>query len=187
MGRLLIFSAPSGAGKSTIVNHLLKTFNNLAFSVSATSRELRAGEKNGDHYHFLSPEVFKKKISNNEFVEWEEVYHNQFYGTLKSEIERLWEEKKIVVFDIDVIGGINLKKLYHENALSIFIQPPSLEVLQQRLKNRNTETEESYNKRIEKAEHEISFASKFDKILINDNLDTAKQEAEEIVTEFLKQ
>jgi len=185
MGKLLIFSAPSGAGKSTIVNHLLNVYDNLAFSVSATSRKKRKGEKDGEHYHFLSAEIFKQKIDNNEFIEWEEVYHNQFYGTLKSEVERLWAQDKIVIFDIDVIGGLNLKKLFPNNSLSIYVKPPSIDILKQRLKQRNTEDAESFKKRIEKAEFEMTFANKFDKILINDNLETAKQEAEEIIAAFI--
>jgi len=183
-GSLFIFSAPSGSGKTTIVHHLLALDLNLAFSISATSRLPRNNELNGVDYFFLSPEEFKKKIAEGDFIEWEEVYANQFYGTLKSEVERLRNEGKHVVFDIDVVGGVNLKKIFGDEALSIFVRPPSLEIMEERLRKRGTDNEEQIKKRIAKAEYELTFAEQFDVILINDNLQLALAEAELLVREF---
>ncbi len=187
MSKLIIISAPSGAGKTTIVREIMKDDTlNLMFSVSATSRKPRDNEKNGIDYYFITPEEFKQKIRNNEFIEWEEVYPNQFYGTLKSEVERIWKLNKNVIFDVDVKGGINIKKQYPEQSLSIFIMPPSIEELRNRLIKRGTETEESLEKRISKAEFEISLSEKFDKIVINDDLNQAIQETKSLITNFLK-
>lgn len=185
MQKMLIFSAPSGAGKTTIVKHLLEKVPNLMFSISATSRQPRINELDGVDYYFLSVEEFKSKIKNNSFVEWEEVYKNTFYGTLKAEIDRIWELNKCVLFDVDVKGGINIKKMYGDKALSIFVKPPSLKVLEERLRNRGTNTEEDITRRIQKAEYEISFANQFDKILVNDDLQDAFDESVVIVEEFL--
>ncbi len=186
MGKLLIFSAPSGSGKTTIVHHLINTKKfNLEFSVSATSREARVHEVHGKDYYFLSPEDFKNKIDKNEFIEWEEVYTNNFYGTLKSEIERIWEKGNSVIFDVDVIGGLNIKKQFGDKALAIFVQPPSVEELKKRLTERGTESEEKIKQRLDKAEYELDFASKFDVVLVNDNLEQAKQEAEKLLNDFL--
>lgn len=186
-GLILIFSAPSGAGKSTLVNHLLKLDLGLEFSISATSRAPRGNEKNGVEYYFFSVEDFKNKIKNDEFVEYEEVYPDCFYGTLRSELERISALGHIAIFDVDVLGGINLKKAFGDQALSIFVAPPSIESLRKRLENRCTDSEEMIEKRVGKAEYEMSFASRFDKIIVNDKLDKAKQEAEEVVREFLRQ
>ncbi len=184
-GKLLIFSAPSGAGKSTIVQHLMKQNLGLEFSISATSREPREGEADGREYHFISPEEFRKKIYKHAFVEWEEVYPEQYYGTLFSEVERIWKRGDHAIFDIDVVGGMNLKKEYGDRACTIFIQPPSQEVLEQRLRSRGTDDEASLRKRLEKAMHEIEHASRFDHIVINDSLGKALAEAEDIVRNFL--
>jgi guanylate kinase len=184
-GKLLILSAPSGSGKTTIVKHLLNRFPNLEFSISACSRSKRECEIDGKDYYFLSVNEFKRRIANNEFVEWEEVYSGSYYGTLKSEIERIWEKNHIVVFDVDVKGGINLKKIFGEKALSIFVKPPSIDILQQRLERRCTETPESLKKRVDKAADEMTFANQFDSILINDNLDNSYKEAENLVRTFI--
>ncbi len=183
--KVIIFSAPSGAGKSTVVNHLMKIFPNLGFSISATSRKPRGEEQHGREYYFITPELFIKNIEEEAFVEYEEVYTNLYYGTLKSEIERIWNEGKIAVFDIDVKGGINLKKLYGKNALAIFIMPPSIKELENRLLARGTETTESMKLRLAKAAQEIEFSSKFDTVLINDNLEQCLLQAEEVVSNFL--
>lgn len=185
--KVIIFSAPSGAGKSTVVKHLMKEFPNLGFSISATSRKPRGKEQHGREYYFLSPQEFVKKIENNEFVEYEEVYTNLHYGTLKSEVERIWAEGKIAIFDIDVKGGINLKKLYGNSALSIFIMPPSIEVLKERLLLRGTETPKSMELRLAKAAQEIEYSNQFDTTLINDNLEQCLLKAEEIVRKFNNQ
>lgn len=184
-GKLIIFSAPSGAGKTTIVHHLLKVFPELEFSVSACSRPIRKGETHGVDYYFFSVEEFKKKIAAYEFVEWEEVYKNNFYGTLKTEIERIWKKGKHIIFDMDVVGGLNLKKQFGDLALSIFIMPPSIAHLETRLKSRETETPESIRRRIGKAENELKTAQFFDKIILNDQLATACSEAEKIVSNFI--
>ena len=180
---VLIVSAPSGGGKSTIVGHLLKTFNCFDFSVSATSRAPRGAEVHGKEYFFLSEAEFKSKVSAGEFVEHEEVYPGLFYGTLKSEVERIWGNGKIILFDIDVMGGMNLKKLYGDKALSLFIAPPSLETLRERLVKRGTDTPEKIEKRVTKAEKEMLYSGNFDKILINDDLQTALNEVELIIRE----
>ena len=184
-GKLIIFSAPSGAGKTTIVHHLLNVFPQLEFSVSACSRPIRKGETQGVDYYFLSLEEFKNKISNNEFVEWEEVYKDNFYGTLKTEIERIWKKGKHIIFDMDVVGGLNLKKQFGDLALAIFVMPPSIEHLEARLRSRETETPESIARRIGKAENELQTAEMFDKIILNDKLESAFAEAEKAVAHFL--
>ncbi len=183
--KLIIVSAPSGAGKTTIVRHLLTLPLPFGFSVSATSRPPRPGETPGKDYHFLSPGDFHRKIEDQAFVEWEEVYPGVFYGTLKSEIDRIFADGNNVLFDVDVIGGLNIRKQYGKQALSIFIMPPSPAVLRQRLLNRSTESEEKIATRLAKAAYEMSFASRFDLILINDNLDTALKEATIAVTDFI--
>ncbi len=184
-GKLIIFSAPSGAGKTTIVHWLMSRVPGLAFSVSATSRQIRPGETDGKDYHFLSVDDFKQKIRSNAFVEWEEVYENQFYGTLISEVERLRNEGKHVVFDVDVKGGMNIKRLYGNDALAIFIQPPSIEELEKRLRLRNTDDDESIRKRVKKAGYELQYAKHFDVVIVNDKLEEAKQKTLEVVTQFL--
>ena len=186
-GKLIIVSAPSGAGKTSIVKHLLKVQPNLAFSVSATSRAKREGECDGRDYYFLSVDDFKQKLANDEFLEWQEVYVNQYYGTLKSEIERIWATGHHVLFDVDVLGGINIKKYYGDQALSIFIKPPSPEVLAQRLAGRGTETPESLAKRIAKVDYELSFENQFDKVVVNDDLQVAQQETVKLIQDFLQQ
>ena len=184
-GRMIIFTAPSGAGKSTIVRHLLKKYQDeLAFSVSATTRKKRDHEIDGKDYYFISPEEFKDKINKNEFVEWEEVYDDQFYGTLKSEVERVWSEGKIIIFDVDVVGANDIKEEYQDQCLAIFIKPPSFEVHVQRLKDRNTESPGSLNKRIKRIQQEMGFQNAFDTILINDLLEVALMEAELLVKQF---
>jgi len=182
---MIIVSAPSGAGKTTIVKYLLANIPNLTFSVSACSRQKRPNEIEGVSYYFMSIEEFKAKIQNDEFVEWQQVYENKYYGTLKSEIERIWDLNKYIAFDVDVLGALNIKKLYGSNALSIFIMPPSLEVLEQRLRNRNTNSEEDIRQRLQKAKFEMSFSDQFDNIIINDDLQTAEYEALTLVTNFL--
>lgn len=185
-GKCIVFSAPSGAGKTTIVRHLLGRRDDLAFSVSATSRAPRGNEEDGVDYYFLTPEGFRTKIDAGEFVEWEEVYTNQYYGTLRAEIERLWSEGKTVVFDVDVEGGVNLKKAFGDRALSIFVMPPSLQELEVRLRTRGTDTEESITRRLAKAGRELTYAERFDVKLINDKLEAAKAEVERVVHEFLE-
>ena len=184
-GKLIIFSAPSGAGKTTIVHHLLKQDLELEFSVSACSRPKRGGEEDGRDYYFLSIEEFKKRIENEEFVEWEEVYDGNFYGTLKSEIGRIWAKGKSVIFDVDVTGGLNLKKKFGEKALAVFVMPPSVGHLETRLKTRQTDTADSITQRVAKAENELKTALEFDVILVNDDLENALKEAEELVKDFL--
>lgn len=185
-GKLIIFSAPSGSGKSTIINYLLECNLDLAFSISATSRLPRGSEKNGVEYYFLTPDEFRKKIANGDFIEYEEVYKDNFYGTLKSEVERIREEGKNVVFDVDVVGGVNIKKIFGDEALSMFIMPPSVEELRKRLIGRNTDSKDTIEKRLAKAEYEMSFAEKFDKIVINDDLESAKSEALNIIKNFIE-
>ena len=184
-GKVIIVSAPSGAGKTSIVKHVLNYLPELRFSTSATTRAMREGEVNGKDYHFLTVDDFKNGISNDEFLEWEEVYANQFYGTLKSEIRRIWDEGKTVIFDVDVKGGLNIKKYFGDNALAIFVEPPTVQELENRLRKRGTETEESLRKRVEKAEYELSFAPQFDKIILNDDLDVARSEMLSTIREFL--
>jgi guanylate kinase len=184
-GKLIIVSAPSGAGKTTIVRHLLSLDLNLAFSVSATSRQPRSGEKEGVDYYFFSVEEFRNCINNDAFLEWEEVYTGIFYGTLKKEVNRLLENGRNVIFDVDVVGGLDLKEIYGENALAIFVSPPSIDVLRVRLKSRSTESEEKIAVRIAKAAAEMEFAPKFDVILVNDVLEDALLQAERITKHFL--
>lgn len=184
-GKIIIFSAPSGAGKTTLVKSLLESNLNLGFSISAASRNRRSAEIDGKDYYFISVEVFKQKIANNEFLEWEEVYKDHYYGTLKSEVERIWSNGHHVIFDVDVIGGLNLKKYYGEKALAIFVLPPSIDMLEKRLRNRSTENEVNLRNRVDKAKHELTYASEFDKIIVNDNLKTAIMDAEKLVREFL--
>ncbi|TWP29822.1 guanylate kinase [Apibacter muscae] len=184
-GKLIILSAPSGAGKTTIVKYLLSIIPDLSFSVSCTTREKRDNEKEGEDYYFISKDEFERKIENNEFIEYEEVYNNQFYGTLNSEIERLWSLGKHVIFDIDVKGGINLKNEFKNKALAIFIAPPSLKVLEERLRLRNTENEESLKKRIQKADEELLYAKNFDSLVINNNLEKSKFKTEQLVKSFI--
>jgi guanylate kinase len=185
-GKLIIFSAPSGAGKTTLVRNLLSSGLPLSFSVSATSRSPREGEINGREYYFLSGHEFRDKIEKGDFLEWEEVYPGMFYGTLLSELNRIWNEGKHVVFDVDVVGGLNIKKKFPKNSLSVFVMPPSLEVLEGRLIDRNTETPESLEKRISKARLELSFSQQFDAIIVNDHLDTSFRESLSLVQEFLQ-
>ncbi|MFZ9028552.1 MAG: guanylate kinase [Crocinitomicaceae bacterium] len=184
-GKCVIFSAPSGAGKTTIVHHLLDQNIGLEFSVSACSRGPRPNEVNGKDYYFLGVEGFKQKIDEDAFVEWEEVYTDNFYGTLKSEVERIWKNGKAVIFDVDVIGGLNLKKIFGENALAVFVEPPSVDELEKRLRGRSTETEEKIAQRLAKAREEISYSDQFDVILINDDLEKACDQAEMLVKTFL--
>ncbi len=184
-GKALIFSAPSGSGKTTIVQYLLKNNPELGFSISASTRDRRGRQEvDGKDYHFLTPEEFKNKIDHNEFIEWEEVYAGNFYGTLKSEIERIWAEGKNVIFDVDVKGGINLKKYFGEKALAIFVKVPSIEVLAERLKDRDTETEESLSRRLFKAKFEMTFQDKFDLVLVNEDLQASLVEAQRLYDEF---
>jgi guanylate kinase len=187
VGKLIIFSAPSGSGKTTIVKHLLATNPNLGFSISACTRDKRGrNEVNGKDYYFLTPEEFKQKIDNNEFVEWEQVYVGAFYGTLKSEIERVWSQKKHVLFDVDVKGGLSLKKYYGDRALAIFVKVPSLEILEQRLRARGTDSDDSISKRLFKVKFEMSFENQFDVTLVNEDLETTLVKAQQLVDDFLK-
>lgn len=186
-GKLIIFSAPSGAGKTTIVKYLLQQNLNLEFSISATSREPRPGEINAKDYYFLSQDKFRQKIKNNEFLEWEEVYSGIFYGTLKSEVERIRQKGKNVIFDVDVVGGLNIKEFYGSNALAVFVQPPSLEELRRRLQNRSTENEEKIQMRIAKAEYELGFSNHFDVLIANNDLMQACKEAEVQILKFLEE
>jgi len=184
-GKLIIFSAPSGAGKSTIVHHLLTKKLNLEFSVSATSRLPRGVEKHGVDYYYFTAEEFRKHIDNKDFIEYEEVYEDLYYGTLRSEISRIATNGNNIIFDVDVVGGLNIKKQFGDQALAIFIAPPSIETLLKRLNNRGTDTAEMIQKRVGKAEHELSFAPKFDIVIVNDKLEQAQNEAEQIIRDFL--
>jgi guanylate kinase len=185
-GKLLVFSAPSGSGKTTIVRHLLEVESlNLEFSISATSREKRGDEIEGEDYYFLSTEEFKQKIKNEEFLEWEEVYRDSFYGTLKTEVERIWQLGKHVIFDIDVSGGLRIKRKFPEETLAVFVKPPSIDELKIRLKKRKTESDDKINMRIAKASAELATAPLFDSIIENDNLDKALMEAEGLVDAFV--
>jgi guanylate kinase len=186
MNKVIIFSAPSGSGKTTLVKHCLQKFPQLQFSVSATTRALRGEEIHGKDYFFLSVEEFKKLISEDAFVEFEEVYTDKFYGTLKSEVERTWSEGKVVIFDVDVVGGVNLKKIFGEQALSIFIAPPSIEELERRLISRATDDLETIKTRVAKAKHEMSYADDFDVIVVNDDLEVSKKEIERLVENFIE-
>lgn len=186
-GKVIIVSAPSGAGKTSIVRHLLEQVPDLKFSISATTRPKRDYEIDGKDYYFLTPEQFKERLANDEFLEWQEVYADQFYGSLKSEVERIWSNGQAVIFDVDVLGGLNIKKFYGDEALSVFIEPPTMEELENRLKKRGTETDESLKKRLAKAEYELSFARQFDKIVLNDDLKTAQQEMIDLVRDFLEE
>lgn len=184
-GKLVIFSAPSGSGKSTIIQSLLNRDLNLSFSISATSRAPRGTEKNGVEYYFISPEEFRQRIANGEFLEYEEVYAGKFYGTLKSEVERILDSGRNVIFDVDVVGGLNIKKYYGDQALALFIQPPSIEELEKRLKHRATDAPEVIASRVAKAEYELSFAPRFDHIIVNDILEKAQEEAYQTIRQFL--
>ncbi|MDR2801674.1 MAG: guanylate kinase [Prevotellaceae bacterium] len=185
-GCVLILSAPSGAGKTTIVRHLLEKFPVLEFSISATSRAPRGNEKDGVDYYFMTPEAFRKKIARNEFLEWEEVYAGNYYGTPESEAVRVWEKGRVLVCDVDVKGGLRIKKILGNQALAVFVQPPSMEVLRERLQNRSTDSPEAVERRLQKAAEELSYAPQFDKIIVNDHLDEALKTAEKWVSEFLQ-
>jgi len=184
-GKLIIFSAPSGSGKSTIINYLLKQNLHLRFSISATSRAPRGEEKNGIEYYFLTPDEFRRKIAADDFLEYEEVYTDKFYGTLKSEVERILDNGDNVIFDVDVVGGCNIKKYYGDRALSVFIQPPSIEELKKRLAGRGTDSEDVIKNRVDKAEFELGFAPQFDVVIVNDVLEEAQSEALKIIKVFL--
>ncbi len=186
-GKCIILCAPSGAGKTSITKYLLQQDLGLEFSISACNREAREGEINGIDYHFLTTESFKNRIENDEFVEWEEVYKDNFYGTLKTEINRIWNNGRNVIFDVDVEGGLSLTKHFGEKALAIFIKPPSIEALEERLRSRGTENEEKIQKRLAKAEKELEYSKWFDYIIVNENLEDAQQETLSLVKSFLKQ
>lgn len=183
--KLIIVSAPSGSGKTTLVKHLLFMFPTLSFSISATSRKMRAGETDGVDYYFITEEEFRKKIDEGDMLEWQEVYPGSFYGSLKSEVERMLEQGHDVIFDVDVVGGLNIKKEFGDRALALFIQPPSIELIEERLNCRNTDSPETIKKRVEKAALELSYANKFDHVIINDNLDKAKEEIVKVAVKFL--
>lgn len=185
-GKLIIFSAPSGSGKTTIVKHLLDKGFNLEFSISACNRKPRGSEVHGKDYYFLESDEFKNKIAKKEFIEWEEVYNDRFYGTLRSELDRIWSKGNHVLFDVDVKGGVNIKKQFGEQALSVFIMPPSVEELEKRLQDRGTDSVDDIKKRIAKAEEEISYAKQFDHIILNDKLEFSTKEAEELLSAFLE-
>ncbi len=186
MKDVIIFSAPSGSGKSTIVNYLLSWDLGLEFSISATCRAPRGEEQHGKEYYFFSTDEFRQRIGKDDFLEWEEVYPGCYYGTLKSELERIWKAGHAVVFDVDVVGGVNIKKIFGDQALSIFVKAPSVEVLRQRLVGRGTDSMEKIEQRVAKAEYEMTFADKFDVVIVNDDLETALAEAEKAVRDFLK-
>jgi guanylate kinase len=187
MNKVIIFCAPSGSGKTTIVKHLLKVDERLAFSVSACTRAKRAGETHGKDYYFLSMEEFKQHIAQNDFLEYEEVYGGNFYGTLKSEIDRIWASGKVVIFDVDVVGGLNIKNYFGDKALGVFVKPPSVEALEKRLRYRSTETEETLRMRVNKAVQELAFETKFEQVILNDHLEAALEQAEELVDRFLNE
>jgi len=184
--KIILFCGPSGSGKTTISQYLLKNNSNLCFSVSATTRERRDNEKDGEDYYFTSKQEFQKKITNNEFIEWEEVYQGIFYGTLKTEIERIWKMNKSAIFDVDVMGGLNIKKQYQDKALAVFVMPPSIETLRERLVARKSETPDSLEKRIAKATTEMGYANQFERQIINDDLDESCRNAQEMLDEFLE-
>jgi guanylate kinase len=184
-GKFIIFSAPSGAGKTTLVKHLLDCRLPIEFSISATSRKPRVNEVEAKDYYFLSVEKFQEKIKNNQFIEWEEVYAGNYYGTLKSEVDRIWKNGKHVLFDIDVKGGLNIKKMYPDNALSVFIMPPSIEELEHRLIARSTDDIQTIRKRVDKAKLELSFANQFEIVIVNDNLEEAKNKVYKVVSDFI--
>jgi len=186
VNKAVIISAPSGAGKTTIVKHLLSVIPELEFSISACSRPKREKEADGKDYYFISADAFREKISRDEFIEWEEVYPGSYYGTLKSEMDRIWSEGKTPIFDVDVFGGINLKKYFGQTAMAVFIEPPSLTELEQRLRHRGTESEETLKTRLSKVEKELAHAGKFDKILVNDEISTASLKATELILNFLE-
>ena len=186
-GKLIVFSAPSGSGKTTLVHHLLDQEKlGLQFSISATSRPRRGQEIDGKDYYFISKEKFQEHIKNKDFLEWEEVYTDNFYGTLISEVNRIWQNGKAAIFDIDVVGGLRIKEKFPENTLAVLVQPPSIEVMESRLRNRKTDSEEKIKERLAKASKELEFSKKFDYVLVNDNLESAKREAEKIVSDFIK-
>lgn len=184
-GKLIVFSAPSGSGKTTILSHLLSCIEELSFSISATSRQIREGEKDGKDYYYISAKDFREKINSGEFLEWEEVYEDNYYGTLKKEVERIWNMGKHVIFDVDVVGGMRIKQEYPEETLSIFVKVPSIEELRMRLEKRATESTEDIEKRISKAEEEMQHMGKFDYVLTNEILSNAQKEAEKIVNNFI--
>ena len=185
MSKLIIFSAPSGSGKSTIINYLLAQHLNLAFSISATSRAPRGTERDGVEYFFLTPDEIRRRIEAGEFLEYEEVYKDRFYGTLKSQVEKQLADGQNVIFDVDVVGGCNIKQFYGDRALSVFIQPPSIEELRHRLEGRGTDAPEVIESRLAKAAYELTFAPKFDRVIVNDDLEKAKAEALQVITDFL--
>lgn len=185
MGKVLIFSAPSGSGKTTIVRHLLERFPELEFSISATSRAPRGEERDGVDYYFMDASEFAARVEAGEFVEWEEVYAGTCYGTLRAEIDRIWDREHVVVFDVDVVGALNIKKLFGNQALSVFIMPPSVKVLRARLEGRGTDSPEAIERRLAKAEQEIAYAPKFDRVIVNDDLEVAYAEARRVVGDFL--
>lgn len=184
-GKVIIVSAPSGAGKTSIVRHLLQEVPELRFSISATTRQKRDYEIDGKDYYFITPDEFRARIEKEEFLEWQEVYKDQYYGSLKCEVERIWNNGQVVIFDVDVLGGLNIKNFYNGQALSVFIEPPTMEELRNRLLNRGTETQDTLKKRLDKAEYELSFSKKFDRIVLNDKLVDAQKEMVEIVKDFL--
>ena len=183
--KLIVFSAPSGAGKTTLVRYILETFSEIQFSISATSRKSRGKEKDGKDYYFLSKEEFKTRVKNDEFIEYEEVYGGNYYGTLKSELNRIWKDKKIAIFDIDVVGGANIKGMFPDETLSIFVMPPSIEILKRRLLERGDVSREEIDVRVKKAESELDYASKFDNIIINNDLEESKKIALTLIKEFI--
>ena len=183
--KLIVFSAPSGAGKTTLVKYILKSFSEIQFSISATSRKARGEERDGKDYYFLSDQEFKVRIKNDEFIEYEEVYGGNYYGTLKSEVDRIWKDKKIAIFDIDVVGGANIKGMFPDETLSIFVMPPSIEILRERLIERGDVSKEEIDVRIKKAESELDYASKFDNIIINNDLEESKKIAHTLIKEFI--